>query len=292
MIETTQTHGRFISSTSIKRYIPSGSAVVCTSCNKTGHTAFQCKQPIVSYGLIMYRINDDSLEYLMINRKHTFGYTDYVRGNYTIDDVQHIQEMVDEMTLREKNLILRVFDLAVEELSGKITEDKYNVLWQDLWENPIYLPAPILRRKCEQSMAIVRECIKQSTTKWTNTELEFPKGRKNHLEKDIECAVREFCEETGIKAHAFAVCDNVIPLDEEYVGSNNKCYKHKYFLATPIDDETDIDLTHYQTSEIGGVEWKSYDECMTQIRNYNTEKIGIVKKIHGLLNKHLVQGII
>ena len=80
---------------------------------------------------------------------------------------------------------LRVFDLAIEELNGKITEDKYNVLWQDLWENPIHPPAPILKRKCELSMSIVRSCIESSSTNWSNTELEFPKGRKNHLEKDI-----------------------------------------------------------------------------------------------------------
>ena len=39
--------------------------------------------------------------------------------------------------------------------------------------------------------------INDSTTKWNEPEWEFPKGRRNQQEKDLDCAKREFEEETG-----------------------------------------------------------------------------------------------
>ena len=46
----------------------------CNNCGKTGHMYNQCKMPITSIGVIVYRINNNNLEYIMIRRKETLGF--------------------------------------------------------------------------------------------------------------------------------------------------------------------------------------------------------------------------
>ena len=77
----------------------------------------------------------------------------------------------------------------------------------------------------------LEEIVKKSNTNWIETEWEFPKGRRNYKEKDLDCALREFEEETGISASKLNIIENVLPFEETFIGTNHKSYKHKYFLA-------------------------------------------------------------
>ena len=52
----------------------------------------------------------------------------------------------------------------------------------------------------------------------------------NHNENDYECALREFCEETGFKSYTLNNIQNIVPYDENFTGSNYKSYKHRYFI--------------------------------------------------------------
>ena len=51
----------------------------CNNCGIYGHIFYQCKQPITSVGIIVYRFNKilKEYEYLMIRRKDTIGYVEY-----------------------------------------------------------------------------------------------------------------------------------------------------------------------------------------------------------------------
>ena len=51
--------------------------------------------------------------------------------------------------------------------------------------------------------------INSSTTNWLETEWEFPKGRRNFQEKDLDCALREFEEETGYSRDQIKVVENL-----------------------------------------------------------------------------------
>ena len=44
----------------------------------------------------------------------------------------------------------------------------------------------------------LKSLIEKSITRWSETEWGFPKGRRNFQEKDLDCALREFEEETGM----------------------------------------------------------------------------------------------
>jgi hypothetical protein len=43
---------------------------LCNNCGKQGHMFHQCKMPITSYGVIVFRTSDKGIEYLMIRRKY------------------------------------------------------------------------------------------------------------------------------------------------------------------------------------------------------------------------------
>jgi 8-oxo-dGTP pyrophosphatase MutT (NUDIX family) len=125
--------------------------------------------------------------------------------------------------------------------------------------------------------------IKNSITNWVESEWEFPKGRRNYLEKDLDCALREFEEETGIPKTTIKIIENIIPFEEIFIGTNNKSYKHKYFLAYT---NSKCNLSNFQSSEVSKIEWKTIDECLTNIRPYNLEKKQLIVNINKILEEY------
>jgi ADP-ribose pyrophosphatase YjhB (NUDIX family) len=126
--------------------------------------------------------------------------------------------------------------------------------------------------------------IDNTTTSWNETEWEFPKGRRNYQEKDLDCALREFEEETGLSKNDIKIVENLVPFEEIFIGSNHKSYKHRYFLA--YTDKTDDDLYNYQQSEVSKIEWKTLDECLDAIRPYHLEKKQLIKNINKVLEEY------
>jgi 8-oxo-dGTP pyrophosphatase MutT (NUDIX family) len=122
---------------------------------------------------------------------------------------------------------------------------------------------------------------------WSEPEWGFPKGRRNMQEKDYECAIREFSEETGYNPSILKNIHNIIPFEENFSGSNYKSYKHKYYLMH-MDVSANEVLHKYDDSEVSKVEWKTYDEVMECIRPYNLEKKDFFKKVNACLTKYRI----
>jgi hypothetical protein len=78
---------------------------VCNNCGKQGHKFHQCKFPITSYGIILFRHSAKGVQYLMIRRKDTFGYIDFIRGKYVLNNIEQIQQLFNEMTIGERENI-------------------------------------------------------------------------------------------------------------------------------------------------------------------------------------------
>jgi 8-oxo-dGTP pyrophosphatase MutT (NUDIX family) len=103
----------------------------------------------------------------------------------------------------------------------------------------------------------------------------------------LDCALREFEEETGISRRHIHVIKNVLPYEEMFLGSNHKSYKHKYFLGY-ITNEESVSLQHYQQSEVSKIEWKTLDECLASIRPYNLEKKQLISNINKVLQEYRI----
>jgi len=280
----------------------------CNNCGKNGHLYSNCCVPITSIGVIAFRKSseyenleeenkegefeckpENKYEYLMIQRTDSFGFVEFIRGKYSVYNCQYIKNIIDEMTVCEKNNILT---------------KPFNELWSSLWgeysgiqyrgEEQVSKNKFLqLKNGVEMSSGVkynLETLISSSTTKWETAEWGFPKGRRNHQEKDLDCGFREFEEETGYDKFSLKQIHNVIPYEEIFIGSNIKSYKNKYYLSYMSRDT--IQKNEYQTSEVKNMKWLSYKECMEIIRPYNVEKKNIITSVNNTLNKFLICDIL
>jgi len=255
---------------------------VCNNCGKSGHLFNQCKLPIISYGIILFRSSSRGLEYLMIRRKNSFGYIDFIRGKYSPYNIHFLQNIINEMSVVEKDMILTTsFENLWKQMWGSIQNTQFKNE-----ENASYKKMELLKNgvSINDTTITLKEIVENSSTNWTETEWEFPKGRRNGKEKDIDCAMREFEEETGIPQNKITIIENILPFEEIFIGSNHKSYKHKYFLA--YMDENEELLENFQISEVSKLEWKTLNECLASIRPYNLEKIKIISNINKVLQEY------
>jgi len=281
--------------------------------------------PITSYGLIVFRkrpmnnmnasasaFTGDGLpskaivrtptakviEYLMIRRRDTLGFIDFMRGKYSVYDKSYIVNMIVQMTVDEKQRILtQPFGNIWRDLWGgepanlnvqyrneeQISRDKFNTLRSGVLLKHDFYTLETLVQTTMQDLN-----NNNNTSIWEYAEWGFPKGRRNYQEKDYDCAVREFCEETGYtrSANGLIPIQNIMPFEEIFMGSNYKSYKHKYYL-TYMPYEESIRECAVQSSEVSCAEWKTYEDCMASIRHYNVEKKRVLENVHQTILQYL-----
>ncbi len=253
----------------------------CNNCGKYWHTYKYCKIPITSYGII--NVNIEQQKYLMICRKYSLGFVEFMRGRYTINNIHYLRNIIDEMTIHEKSMLCNLdFDSIWKILWGsnstdirykqeeKITKEKMNQLLEGIVYN--------------DQLYTLKELIKESKTAWNEPEWGFPKGRRNYKESDINCALREYQEETGLDKSNIKILSNIAPYNEIFTGSNYKSYKHTYFIG--IHQDHDMNCDNFQKIEVSAMKWVTLDEAISMIRPYNIEKIDLIKKIDQSLKEY------
>jgi len=263
---------------------------ICNNCGKNGHQFHQCKLPIVSYGIIAFRHSDEGLQFLMIRRKDSFGFIDFIRGKYACNNIDHLQNIINEMSVFEKSqLLTEPFETLCKLMWGGnniqyrseelISQKKFELL-----KNGIIV---------DEKLYSLQSLVDNSSTNWLETEWEFPKGRRNYQEKDLDCALREFTEETGYSQNDLTIIENIMPYEEIFIGSNYKSYKHKYYLAYMNDKEkkfsttsSENNLQNYQKTEVSKIGWKTCNECIDLIRPYNLEKKQLINNINKVLTEY------
>jgi len=311
----------------------------CNNCGKNGHSFHQCKSPIISYGIIAFRNNpvkNNTREYLLIRRKDTLGFVDFMRGKYSIYNKEYILNMIKQMTNDEKRRLLN---------------EPFSKLWKDLWgaHSAKTVVAPTTSHTIESSFSTkscsdmgilnekrckkvntattttthledsnvydpykaeeqssknkfeslksgiytkseyytLEELIQMTESKWTEAEWGFPKGRRNYQERDYDCAVREFCEETGYSIDKLILLNNIQPFEEIFTGSNYKSYKHKYYVTYMNYADTLITRS-LQACEVSESAWMSFDQCMAAIRSYNIEKKRVLSEVEKMLTNNVL----
>jgi hypothetical protein len=155
----------------------------------------------------------------MIRRKHSLSYVEFLRGKYNLNDINHLEMLFKNMAPDEINNILN---------------NEFDELWNSLWKktskNKIfqkeYRISKELFTKLKESSVYLNSLSKIKPL-YNSPEWGFPKGRRNLFEKDLDCALREFEEESGYKSNNIELIENVQPYDEIFIGSNLKCYKHR-----------------------------------------------------------------
>lgn len=239
--------------------------------NKTTTSMYNI-EPVTSYGIIAIKIDENyNVKFLMIQRKYTYSYIEFIRGKYNgIDDViLLIKTMVNEE-------IQRIYDNI----------ENFDYLWKHMW------------RKTANKLTFSNE-YKNSKEKfyklWSNEEninllyslsistliLEwgFPKGRKNKSENNLECALREFEEETNFDKNDYVLID-CNPYYEIFYGTNNVKYKYVYYLALiTCENYCNKSFNEYQMSEISDINLFNFHEAINLIDPFYVERKKILCRI-------------
>ena len=256
----------------------------CNNCGKSGHLYHQCKQPITSIGIIAFRKNNDIIEYLLIRRCNSLGFADFISGKYPLYNKNYLMNIINEMTNEEKDIILtKDFD----ELWKTVWGDKPNIQYKSdekiSRSKFISLKLGITINNQEYNL---KSLIEGSVTSWQETEWGFPKGRRDFQEKDLQCALREFEEETGYNRSELNVIQNLNPYEEIFTGSNYKSYKHKYYIAFMNNNCRNETIENRKNFEVSKMGWYNYEEACNIIRPYNLEKLSILEKVNKILTQY------
>jgi 8-oxo-dGTP pyrophosphatase MutT (NUDIX family) len=171
--------------------------------------------------------------------------------------------------------------MTTQEQSTISTED-FDTLWTKLWGSGRDTRSVEYEISKKQYDLLNRaEIVKQVPSKYTEPEWGFPKGRRMKGETDIDCAVREFWEETNIPKEAYEVIPD-LSFTEIFTGTNEVCYKHIYYVAI-LKDSSLINLkqkfTNAQRREISAVDWKTLRESKAITRPHYTERKKLIEEL-------------
>jgi len=254
--------------------------IKCINCGGHGHFYKNCFEPIISYGIICYKIINNEPNFLLIQRKHSISYIDFLRGKHN-NSINFIETLFSSMTYDEKK---------------KLIDCSFDELWNDLWINKNHKSFKFEYETAKNKFEIITKgymydgyyiSMKNLFNKFksNNIELEwgFPKGRRNKNESDIITANREFKEETNIDKNNYIIHNNNLVYSEEFLGSNGICYKYVYFIAQANNIDVNINNNNkHQLSEIGNIGWFSFkDAC--KLFNNNNRRISLLTKINDYL---------
>ncbi len=276
--------------------------MICSNCGGLGHLYRHCNHPITSFGCIVFRLRYDTTtncmfpEYLMVQRKDSLAYVEFIRGKYDLKNLTYLTTLFSNMTDLEH---------------CKILTNTFDDLWRDLWSpngrqfmkeyNAAKHNFEILRRGYLIRGADGRvlrvdaaHFVNTVPDKLDETEWGFPKGRRNFFEDDKRCALREFREETGINLAQIRILRDLKPVEEIFSGTNRLRYKHVYYVAKYVSNDQDqealFDPTNrHQAREIRDVRWFPYKEAQQKIKACNVERKELLKRINSVIVKKSLQ---
>ena len=246
-----------------------------------------------SSGIACCRINKETkkLEVLLVKKRYTYSFVAFVFGQYNKKDERRLKFLFNGMTVQEKIDILSLkFDMMWYKIWLEFPEistyPKFDVssasaisnTWKALYKQKAtsnFIPYNInsmskldfyIKRKNKFESSFVSDNGKRLRSlmiKTKNKELiwEIPKGRKNKRETMMDCAIREFKEETNVDIDMYTIMFNIKPIIESYISENVK-YVHNYYMAyTSKDFDPTISFSYEtQISEIDSIRWVNLSE--------------------------------
>jgi|SaaInlStandDraft_5_1057022.scaffolds.fasta_scaffold03320_2 8-oxo-dGTP pyrophosphatase MutT (NUDIX family) len=274
----------------------------CSKCNKYGHYNKTCHEPIISVGIICinccYNINThnlnvndienfnyrrlsninkikyykDKIKFLLIQRKHSLNYIHFVRGLYNEYEFNELKHIFSYMSKNEIEFI---------------KNNNFETIWNNLWKKTA--KKKNYHKEYKQSYNKFKFIIENNyLTKLYNIgsiydypEWEIPKGRKNNNESNINCAIREFYEETNISQNEYEIKNNITNIHDDFVGTDGNKYKNIFYIGFYKKKMNNIIFTN--NNEINETRWCSWDEAITLIRPYHKNKINIINELFLLM---------
>ena len=273
----------------------------CINCGKNGHNNKICNDPITSCGIICFKINNlpiskierflfnkyiniedynynyidyynkinfhrNDIKFLLIQRKHSLSYIEFLRGKYNENDIIKITQMFELMSEKEvKNIKNIEFD------------NLWDNLWKDTSRSKTFLKE-MISSKNKFNFLKNNNIIINIESKFLEPEWGFPKGRRSKFENNNDCAHREFVEETNLLN--YTQFNRISTIEETFTGTDDILYKHIYYIAG--SDEKEL-TTNFDNYEVGNIGWFTIDEILHLLRPYNKSKINLINQLYFFL---------
>jgi 8-oxo-dGTP pyrophosphatase MutT (NUDIX family) len=229
-------------------------------------------------------MDDEKFEYLLIQRKHSIAYIDFIRGKYNIKKKSQMNMLFQSMTKTEKE---------------KIRDEDFNKIWSEVWikssNNNTYFQTEYknAKKKFEEIRnnginTINIPLLLKINNNDNKLSWGFPKGRRQINETDINCAKREFQEETNYSyaSSDYTILEDLKTIEEEFIGSNGIAYKYVYYVSRSKNKKPAY-INSYnlsQISEIGNIIWVSYLDAREKLKD-NRRRLSILDKLQKKLEK-------
>lgn len=279
----------------------------CMNCGKCGHNNKCCIEPIISCGIICFKIDKiftspikkieeylfnkyiniedynyknlnyiskfnsykNNIKFLLIQRKHSLSFIQFIHGTYDEKSNENLKYLFNLMSKTE-----------VENIKKYDFEYLWNKVWLKTAKNKLYQKEFILSKKKFYYLKD-NKLLEHLDAGYDNPEWGFPKGRRNKYENNINCAKREFVEETGLKNYNLYHRLNCV--EETFYGTNKVEYKHIYYIAGTTDDNLDFNIID-DSYEIGNLGWFTIDQVLKLLRPYSTSKKDLINQLFFFLN--------
>lgn len=217
----------------------------------------------MSFGVIITRINDETNrpEAVLIRGRYSYGFGEFVHGKYSKKNIYSVTSLLNMMSVNER-LIIYSLD--------------FSKMWYHIWladeGKEMYnkkfakFHASWMR---DDSGEYLRHLIQHSQPVYNDSgiHLEFPKGkRKTAHEPDINCAIRETKEETGIDKRDYKILPD-FKRKVSYIHMGTRYVNIYYVAITRRKFNVGIDFSKIgQISEISEVKWMDIEK----IRSFDT----------------------
>lgn len=254
-----------------------------------------------SYGIALCRYNKDKNnqnEILMVKKRCTYYYCNFVFGYYNKNNNKQLQYLFSNMS----------FDEKIEILSMKFHNMWYRLTLGDpekihSIKNPYERDYTLknvkyyFRKKSKFENTFLRDNGKRLNRLINNssnavTPWEIPKGGINEDEKSLNCAKREFEEETKISSEHYTILWDINPITVSHK-DGNIVYRSIYYIAYLNKDSKWLPKinfdTYHQVAEVKQVRWIGLNEISflglndtfkkILIRNYKSIIYHFKKKI-------------
>ncbi len=220
-------------------------------------------QPVrISEGIACLRVRSDGVqEILLIRQRNTYAFSTFVRGDYDAANSDNMIKLFNGMTVEEKIII--------------VSRD-FRAIWYHLflgisprWANMVTCQNKFINSFCSPGSDTLEKLIEGSVN--SHPVWSIPKGRRDARETQLDCAVREFSEETGINKSLYQLIP-CVQHSSSHISAGKKYIIHSFLAIAkgtvgalqpgqqPIHYPSVCPTNHSQCHEISDISWMSLDQ--------------------------------
>ena len=173
-----------------------------------------------SFGVACCRVRDGRPEIILICKRYTYAFNDFVHGAYASSSDAEILALLGRMTIDEKYDILSL---------------NFSQIWYRVWLSAHKRTAFYFTAKNKYESAFVHDGgarIRRLAARSGHSDRiwEIPKGRRHgRYEHPLQCALREFEEETGVSKKKYRLIPGATRV-VSHVDENIK-YTSTYYIG-------------------------------------------------------------